>query len=172
MKAIYLTGFMGAGKTTIGQELANRLQLPVIDTDLYIVEQVGKTIPEIFAEDGEKVFRKYEREYIQKLPTEDVIITTGGGIVIQEENRNWMKEHGTVIYLHCEIEEVFNRVSTDGSRPLIEKNQKEKVIDLYHSRLSFYNEADVIVDTTQKNIDDVVKEIDDVLKNLKSGDTL
>ncbi|MFC4320742.1 shikimate kinase [Litchfieldia salsa] len=172
MKAIYLTGFMGAGKTTIGKALSETLQLPVIDTDEYIIQQVGKTIPAIFEEEGEATFRQYERTFLREFPVNDVIITTGGGIVIQEENRKWMKEHGIVFNLYCEIDEVFSRVSIDGSRPLLKTDDKSKVRNLFESRSAFYQEAHFTIDTTYKNIEEIVKEIQNKLKNLESGDNV
>ncbi|MBD8071331.1 shikimate kinase [Bacillus sp. PS06] len=168
MKAIYLTGFMGAGKTTIGKSLSDVLTLPVIDTDEFLVEQVGKTIPDIFAEEGEEIFRQYERTYLKELPTEDVIITTGGGIIIQEENRSWMNNHGIVFYLYCDLEEVFARVATDGSRPLL--NDKSKVTHLFTSRLPLYQQAHYTINTTNKKVEEIVTEIKNTLKILKSGD--
>jgi len=171
MKALYLTGYMGAGKTTIGERLANLLGLPVIDTDHYIENIAGKSIPEIFAENGEEVFRRYEREYLKMLPIENVIITTGGGIVIQEENREWMQNNGTVIYLHCEIDEIFNRITIDESRPLFDLTQKEMVIKRYQDRLPLYQQAHFTVDTTSQTLEEVVEEIHQLLKKMKSGHT-
>ncbi|MFT4412608.1 shikimate kinase [Fredinandcohnia humi] len=159
MKAIYLTGFMGAGKTTIGKRLSEALQVPVIDTDLYIEEKIGKKIADIFTEDGEQVFRKYEREYLRLLPNRDVVITTGGGIVIQEENRRWMMNNGHVIFLYCDIETIFDRVKTDPTRPLFDAVHKENTRRLYNQRMSFYNEAHFILDTTSKSFDDIVNSI-------------
>lgn len=87
LEAIYLTGFMGAGKTTVGQQLAQNMKLPVIDTDQEIVKKLNKSIKEIFEENGEAFFRDQETKILKELPTKDVIITTGGGIVIKDENR-------------------------------------------------------------------------------------
>lgn len=150
---------MGAGKSTVGKELANCLNVPVIDTDEWIEEEQGKSISAIFAEEGEAAFRQYERQALQTLPIKDVIITTGGGIVIQEMNRNWMREHGTVIYLHCEPDAIYERLQADTTRPLLEKNKQENIKTLLNERLSYYNEADSIVDTTKKQIDEIVSEI-------------
>jgi len=172
MKALYLTGYMGAGKTSIGERLAEVLEIPVIDTDHYIEEKAGKSIPEIFAKDGEAEFRRYEREYLRSLPTENVIITTGGGIVIQAENREWMQENGIVVYLHCDIEEIFNRVTVDETRPLFDLTQKEAVAKRFQDRLPLYKEAHFTVDTTKQTMEEVVNEIQNLLKKVESGHTI
>ncbi|MFS0861532.1 shikimate kinase [Fredinandcohnia sp. 179-A 10B2 NHS] len=169
MKAIYLTGFMGAGKTTIGKKLGKALKLPVIDTDQYIEEQVGKTIADIFAEYGEEVFRKYERDFLKQLPTSDVIVTTGGGIVIQKDNRNWMKEHGHVVYLHSDINTIFERVKHDSTRPLFDSKQKENTVKLYTQRIPFYEEAQYKIDTSSKSFDEIVNNIKLWLQTESSG---
>jgi shikimate kinase len=165
MKTIFLTGFMGAGKTSVGKELAALLNLPVIDTDQLIEQKAGKSINEIFAVEGEAAFRKYERELLRTLPREGVIVTTGGGIVIQKENRDWMKKNGVVIYLHCEPEEILQRLANDTSRPLLKNNKQEQIKQLLAERLAYYKEADFIVDTTNKNIKEIAQEIVIMLKS-------
>jgi shikimate kinase len=168
MKRMYLTGFMGAGKTTVGQRLAERLQLPIIDTDHYIEEHVGKSIKRIFAEEGEAAFRQYERECLRMLPPDKVIVTTGGGIVIQKENRDWMKQTGIVIYLHCEFEEIVKRLADDDTRPLLTQHHRDDLEALWKKRLPYYQEADWMVDTTGKRVEQIVDEIIDRIK----GDAL
>ncbi|WP_010678100.1 shikimate kinase [Bacillus timonensis] len=169
MKAIYLTGFMGAGKTTIGAKLGEALHLPVIDTDQFIEEKVGKRIADIFSENGEQTFREYERSYLKEIPTSDIVITTGGGIVIQEENRQWMLENGHVIFLYCDIEKIFERVQIDPARPLFDTEKKENTIKLYNERMPFYNEAHYKLDTTEKNLAEVVTDILSWLHTQKGG---
>ena len=126
------------------------MNLPMIDTDVWIEQKVGKAISLIFSDEGEQTFREYERKCLQLLPTEDVIITTGGGIVIQGVNRHWMKEHGLVVYLHCEPKEIYNRLQADQTRPLLAENKMEKIDMLLNRRLRNYKEADIIIDTTKK----------------------
>lgn len=159
MKAIYLTGFMGAGKTTIGRALGKVMELDVIDTDQFIEEKVGKTIQQIFDEDGEAVFREYENTYLKKLPLENVIITTGGGIILQKDNQTWMKDHGTIVYLHCDMGEIFKRLKDDTSRPLLTGDKQAKIQEIFSQRQPLYHEADVRIDTTNKQIDDIINEI-------------
>lgn len=159
MEAIYLTGFMGAGKTTVGQQLAQNMKLPVIDTDQEIVKKLNKSIKEIFEVYGEAFFRDQETKILKELPTNDVIITTGGGIVIKDENRAWMKEHGSIVMLHADIDTIYERVHSDKSRPLASKKSKQELNDLYQSRVNFYDDCSVLIETAQKNIEDIVNEI-------------
>ncbi|WP_077618789.1 shikimate kinase [Bacillus sinesaloumensis] len=172
MKAIYLTGFMGAGKTTIGQKLGQALNVPVVDTDQFIEEKVGKRIADIFSEDGEQTFRKYERSYLKEIPTRNIVTTTGGGIVIQEENRRWMKENGYVVFLYCDIDKIFERVQIDPTRPLFDSEKKENTIKLYNERMPFYNEAHYKIDTTEKNLDEVVNDLLSWLQLQKGGNNI
>jgi len=169
MKAVYLTGFMGAGKTTIGQKLGQVLNMPVVDTDQFIEEKIGKRIVDIFSQEGEQTFRGYERSFLKEIPTNDMVITTGGGIVIQEENRQWMMQNGHVIFLYCDIEQIFERVQFDPSRPLFDSEKKENTSKLYRERMPFYNEAHYKIDTTDKNLDEVVDDIVSWLHSQKNG---
>ncbi len=164
MKAIYLTGFMGAGKSTIGLELGKALNLPVIDTDDYIEKKKDKKIRDIFNTEGETSFRTYEREALKELPTEHVIITTGGGMVTQKENREWMLFNGTVIYLHCDFNIIVERLKNDNSRPLFNHEQMSRTEKLFHDRLPLYQEAHYTVNTSNKDVSDIVNEIMLVIK--------
>ncbi|WP_240050820.1 shikimate kinase [Metabacillus litoralis] len=164
VKAIYLTGFMGAGKTTIGEELAKQLQLPVIDTDQQIERNLNKSIREIFEQHGEQYFRNQETRILKELPTTDTIITTGGGIVINSENRDWMKNNGQVVLLNADLDTIYERVHKDPNRPIASKKNKAELIDLYQSRVEFYKDCTFIVETAHKNIDEIVNEISERLK--------
>ncbi|RAK22367.1 shikimate kinase [Anoxybacillus vitaminiphilus] len=165
MKAIFLTGFMGAGKTSVGRQLAERLGVSVVDTDEMIEQKVGKSISEIFASEGESAFRKYERELLKTLPLQNIVVTTGGGMVIQKENRDWMKKHGIVIYLHCEPEEILRRLAGDETRPLLKQHNKQELIKrLLTERMPYYQEAHFIVNTTHRTMAEVV---DDIVAALK-----
>ncbi|MGB7999640.1 MAG: shikimate kinase [Anaerobacillus sp.] len=164
MRAIYLTGFMGSGKTTIAEKLSKALDMPAIDTDQHIMKATGKSIPDIFANEGEAAFRQYETESLEALPTENVIISTGGGIVLKERNRRFMEQNGTVIYLHCETEEIIRRLEGDTSRPLLAGDDRhEKVRLIFDDRLSLYREAKFEVNTTHQPISDIVTEIRSVI---------
>lgn len=169
LKAIYLTGFMGAGKTTVGEKLAAEMNLPVLDTDQEIIKKLNKSIKDMFEQQGEQYFRLEETKMLKELPTENIIITTGGGIVIKEENRAWMKEHGHIVMLHADLNTIFDRVQSDQTRPLASKKSKDELYQLYKSRESFYNDCSLLIETDHKNIDEIVKEIKERLKESEIG---
>lgn len=164
MRAIYITGFMGAGKTTVGRELSVKWNVPVIDTDEYLEQTLKKKITCIFQEEGEGAFREYESKILRSLPTQNVIITTGGGIVIKEENRKWMKERGKVVYLYCDPVKIAERLKHDTTRPLFNQADINSFIELFHSRQPFYQEADIIIDTTNRQPADIAEEIEKMIK--------
>lgn len=160
MKSIYLTGFMGAGKTTIGKALGEYLKMPVFDTDEEIEKKEVLTISEIFERQGEAYFRACETRILGELPVEDTIITTGGGIVCKNENRKLLKEQGIVIFLFASEEEIAKRLERDETRPLLRGDKLERIGTLYKERLPIYKQAaDNIINTTGKGISEVVKEI-------------
>jgi shikimate kinase len=162
-KNIFLTGFMGAGKTTIGRALSNHLQMTVVDTDHYIEEWQKKSIKDIFAEEGEAQFRRYEQEVLSLLPNENTVVTTGGGMVIQACNRNYMLAHGYVVYLHCDWETLASRLQQDTTRPLVQQ-QMNGVYELYKSRQPFYKEAHYMIDTTNKTVEEIVQQLTEWIK--------
>jgi shikimate kinase len=160
MKSIYLIGFMGSGKTTVGKTLSLALNVPVIDSDEEITRLSGKTISEIFDDDGEDFFRLLEAECIRTLPVKDCIITTGGGIILKDENRNWMRENGLVVLLAASTEEILKRLEGDQTRPLLKKDKRIMVAKLLEERMPIYlNTADIIIETTDKSVETIVDEI-------------
>lgn len=161
---IYITGFMGSGKTTVGQALAKSLGYQVTDTDKWIEEMEGQSISSIFKQYGEPYFRDLETNALQQISGNQLIITTGGGIIMRPENREIMKEKGKTIYLQCDLDEVFLRLNDDTTRPLLKKEDKSNVEKLYQSRLPFYKEADHTINTTGKSIHLIVQELKSLLK--------
>lgn len=165
MKAIYLIGFMGAGKTTVSKQLAEELAIAHYDTDRNIVESAGKSINDIFASEGEGKFRELESSILQTMPNEDAVIATGGGIVSAEVNRKHMKENGLVFFLYAEMEEILQRLAGDNTRPLLQKNGHEAAQTLYSSRLPLYREtAHYEIKTSGKSIEEIVREIAGCMK--------
>jgi shikimate kinase len=160
MDNIYLIGFMGSGKTTIGKALGNYLNISVIDTDEEIIRIKNKSITDIFNDEGEPAFRRYENEVLRNLPSKDCIVTTGGGIIKSEENRLWLKENGLVVFLDATPDEIVNRLMDDQSRPLLIGDKKAKISQMLEERMALYSEtANFIVDTTGKQVNVIVEEI-------------
>ena len=149
-KAIILIGFMGAGKTTVGRELAKKLGVSLTDTDREIEKEAGISINEIFATKGEEEFRKLETGLLERLRFENYngVIATGGGMPLREQNRKLLKKIGRVYYLKTDEEKIFARISENKDRPLINTdNPRERVHKLFVDRADIYEEAgDVIID--------------------------
>jgi len=114
-----LVGLMGSGKSSIGRRLARKLALPLIDLDDYIVEQAGRTIPQIFEQDGEVAFRELETAALREVAGKPAVIATGGGAVMSEINREILKKHPPVIWLKASPEFLADRIDGDANRPLI-----------------------------------------------------
>jgi shikimate kinase len=150
-KTVYIVGFMGAGKSTLGRKLANAFDADFIDLDKYIELKEGKKIHEIFEEKGENYFRKSEAESLREIKSDkNLFVATGGGTPCHSENMRWMKENGVVIYLNIPPQILIGRLkNNDGTRPLIksltEEQLAEFVIDKLSERSDFYEMADIIV---------------------------
>ncbi|MDQ6970457.1 MAG: shikimate kinase [Mariprofundus sp.] len=114
-----LIGLMGSGKSSIGRRLATCLSLPLIDLDDYIVEKAGRSIPQLFEQDGESFFRQLESQALQEVLGKDAVIATGGGIVMGEKNRRLLKQYPPVIWLKASPEFLAQRIDGDENRPLI-----------------------------------------------------
>ncbi|MDQ6995911.1 MAG: shikimate kinase [Mariprofundus sp.] len=114
-----LVGLMGSGKSSIGRRLAAYMDLPLIDLDDYIVEQAGRLIPDIFAQDGELAFRQMETNALRDVIDKHAVIATGGGIVMTDENRQLLTSHPPVIWLKARPEFLADRIDGDSNRPLI-----------------------------------------------------
>lgn len=157
MQTIYLIGFMGAGKTTIGHLLAEYLQTTFIDLDDYIEKTYQMRIPEIFNNYGEKTFRDYETKALQNVKNVH-IVATGGGVVERQENIKSMKK-GIIIYLETSFEEIKHRLRHDSNRPLwnISDRSRRK---LFFERIEKYKKiAHIRINTTNKPKQQVVQEI-------------
>ena len=166
---IVLIGFMGCGKSTVGKKLAGALGDEFSDTDAMIEEAYGKTISAMFAEDGEEYFRNAETELLRKLSAEaeGLVLATGGGMPMREENAALLREVGTVIFLEAKIETILERLQNDTGRPLADGEDREKRLrPLYEKRLPVYREAaDYILDTEGKSFYGIIEEIKNVVGN-------
>lgn len=165
---IYLVGPMAAGKSTIGRLLAKRLNKEFYDTDAEIIKCTGVEISLIFELEGEEGFRKRETEKLMLLSEEKgAVIATGGGIILNKENRQRMKETGWVIYLKCSVDQQLSRTRFDTKRPLLQiKNPREKLNELMQHRAPLYESiADIIISTNKANSKKVITSILERLNN-------
>ncbi len=158
---IILTGFMGTGKSTIGRLLAKEIGYTFIDTDHVIEERVGKSIPQIFAEDGEEEFRRLEAELVQELADQQgLVIATGGGLVMNPENVVALEKTGKIFCLTATPEEILERVSRQpGSRPLLsERNPLLKITQLLSEREPTYKKFQQIT-SSRACLNEIVKKL-------------
>ena len=160
-KNIILTGFMGVGKTSIGTRLARDLGYTFVDTDELIEADQKTTITEIFAQKGEPYFRDVETRIIRTvLENGNQVVSTGGGAVIRDDNREAFKEAGLVVCLTARPEVIYERIKHETHRPLLKvPDPLAKIRDLLESRATFYGQADLIIDTSEKSVDEAVREI-------------
>jgi shikimate kinase len=161
---IALIGFMGTGKTAIGAKLAELLDKEFFEMDEMIVEKAGKSIPEIFAEDGEIRFRELEMQICKEASQrEDVVIACGGGVVLNKLNIDYLKLSAVVICLKTSPKVIFQRISKDGkeTRPLLNKpDPMSEIHKLLDFRAPFYNAAtDHQIETSNLDVDEVVEKI-------------
>ena len=145
MKNIILVGYMGCGKTTVGKNLARICEMAFLDTDELIEEQQGRTISEIFATDGEAVFRDMETQALKEMlkkKKEGFVISTGGGMPVREENRTLLMQLGKVFYLKAEPETIYERVKGDTKRPLLQcENPLNRIQEMLAQREPAYEET-------------------------------
>ena len=163
MRNIYLCGFMGCGKSYMGRKLSKMLECSLVDLDAYIEEKEGMTIPEIFEKHGEPHFRKLEEKYIREMP-ENSIVATGGGAIINPVTAEAARNAGTVIFLDAGFELCYRRIKGDTHRPLVMKNTKEQLMELFNKRREIYlKHSDFSVDSN-RNDKEIAAEIMEKLK--------
>ncbi len=166
---VFLVGPMGVGKTTIGRVLADQLNQEFFDSDREIEASTGADIPWIFDVEGESGFRLREQRMLNQLTLKSgIILATGGGAVLAEENRRNLQERGVVVYLRASIKQQVERTSRDKNRPLLQTpNPELKIRELMKIRDPLYNEiADIVIDTNRRNPRSVGLEIIRQLKRL------
>jgi shikimate kinase len=166
VRAVFLVGFMASGKSSVGQELARRLGWDFVDLDARIEGREGRTVPEIFRERGEPGFRLAEANALRDLLDESrrhhYVVALGGGVFVQEINRELLREWPSV-FLEAPAAELWQRSLTDGvERPL--RGDREQFAQLYAERLPFYRQASAVVDTTGKPLASICAEIEDALQ--------
>ena len=152
---LYLVGLMGAGKTTVGRVLARRLKLRFLDSDQEIERRCGVKIPVIFEIEGEAGFRARETAVVGELTQlRGIVLATGGGVVGAAENRSLLAASGTVVYLHAQPEDLYERVRHDRNRPLLATaDPRARLRQLYGERDPLYRSiADVVMDTGKQGV--------------------
>ena len=169
MSNLFLVGPMGAGKTTIGRQLARQLGRAFYDSDKEIEERTGATIPLIFEMEKEEGFRKREKAIIDELTQyQNIILATGGGAVLDPDNRKHLANRGHVIYLVAPLDFLLQRTSRDNSRPLLQTdNPQRKLQEIMEIRDPLYREiADTVIETDSCPVKQVVAKILAVTKDL------
>jgi shikimate kinase len=179
---IYLAGFMGSGKSTVGPKVADRLNLGFLDLDDHIESAAGRSIPDIFAEEGEMGFRQREtRALWDTADRDDVVVALGGGTIVDDANREFAKEHGLVIYLRVPAKGVVERVADEADhRPLLQDEygeplsreaMRQRIERMLSERRSAYEQADVTVeaDRPPDTVAGIVAEIAEVWQHRAQG---
>ncbi len=166
-KNIILTGFMGTGKTSVGTRLAQDLNFKFIDTDTMIEADQKMPITSIFAKFGERYFREVEARIVQTvMDSESQVVSTGGGAVIWDINREAFKKSGYVICLTARPEVIFERIRRETHRPLLQTpDPLAKIKELLESRAKFYEQADAVIDTSTLSVENVIQHIKERIKH-------
>lgn len=174
MRKIFLVGYMGSGKTTIGRRLAEKMNMHFVDLDLFIENRYRKNVRDIFTEKGEASFREIENNALKEVACfENVLVSTGGGTPCFFNNMEFMNSVGTTIYLKVSEEELANRLNlAKQNRPLIQNKTKEELMVYIHDSLiqreSFYNQSSITIGSchldTVQDVDSIVEELSIYLK--------
>jgi shikimate kinase len=156
-----LIGFMGTGKSCVGRVVADTLHFTFLDTDHVIEARAGKSISDIFAQDGEPAFRQWERKVVEELThREKTVIATGGGLPMDEANLASLKTHALVICLWASPEAIWERVRGHDHRPLLnEADPLARIRELLAVREPYYRQADVLVNTGLRSVREVAQHV-------------
>ncbi len=171
---LYLIGFRGSGKTVLGKIISEKCDMTFIDTDNLTAGKEGISIPEIFKKYGEEYFRKIESGILEEISKKNnQVVSTGGGIILKEKNRDIIKKTGYCVFLHADPEILFNRIRGDKNRPaLTGLPLKEEILEVLKTREPLYLDiGQIIVDTGKYGIEKSVEIILDAIKK-KNGDII
>lgn len=176
---LFLIGFAGSGKTTVGRLLAKRLHVSFHDTDLLISEQTGSSVPELFANRGERVFRQLETKTLKALirvVRSPAVVALGGGALMRLENRKLVASAGLTAYLQCAQAELYRRLRAVHDRPLLFSHDysatalRTKITSLLNERLDGYRTADLVISTTRRTPAEVTRELVRKLEQMHAAD--
>ena len=156
-----LIGFMGTGKTSAGRLVAEQLHFDFLDTDEMIQSRTGRSITDIFAKNGEPMFRALERDVVQELAARKrTVISTGGGLPTDPANLESLKKHALVVCLWASPEKIWERVRNQSHRPLLhDPNPQARISELLKAREPFYKRADVLINTDLRSAREVAQQI-------------
>ena len=166
MRNIYLTGFMGTGKSAVGRELAKRLNLRLVDIDGLIVRKEKRSINDIFSQNGEPYFRKVESQVLKEVSEqENQVVSCGGGMVLNPENTVLMKQTGRLVCLSARPEVIFERVRRHTHRPLLEvADPLAKIKEMLAARKPYYEQAEFVIDSSDLSVIGVVDKILELIR--------
>ena len=160
---IVLVGMPGSGKSSAGRQVARRFGLPFVDSDHEIEQQIGMSIREYFETQGEQAFRDLETALLRRVAesSEQIVLSTGGGALLREENRDILRQHGTVLYLRASPDEIYRRLRHDTKRPLLQvADPRAKLQELFQARDPLYREtAHFVIDTGRSSVQGLVHHI-------------
>ncbi len=161
---IFLIGFMGVGKSTVGQVLAERRNIPFVDSDEWIERQTGKKVSDIFAQDGEAHFRELEKAFVIALGNNPAVVSCGGGLPCHNDLMSGLKTRGHVVYLEASLQELVRRLERGiETRPLLAGLSGEELCNMIAERLDrrkhVYEQADFCIHTDGKTVEQIVEEL-------------
>lgn len=168
-KTVYLCGFMGCGKSTLGRFASKTFGLPIVDTDFIISKKARMSISEIFEKKGEEHFRNLETKVIRSLSYQKPrIVSLGGGAVMREKNLFFMKRTGLVVFINTPFEVIYERVKRNNRRPIVNRSTKEELEELYKARKPVYSAAADIVLNPNGEVEESFEELIEKLEGQKA----
>ncbi len=164
MSMLYLCGFMGCGKTTVGKKLAEIMGYDFIDLDEYIEKKAGMKISEIFAEYGEDFFRDKENDALKEITGEKIVVSTGGGAMTFKRNADVASSKGKIVFIDTPFEDCYRRIKNDPNRPKVTANSYNELINLFEKRKPHYNSSSDFAVNGHKSVMEIVNNILILLK--------